>query len=228
MLVNPIELLVNHLTISMCHICKGEADMLCQTCKEKTFPELESRCYKCNKITSQNRVCTSCSSSSRIRRVWWLSPYSGVTKDLIRQTKFSRKRIYARKLGEILDDSLPFLPEETIIAAVPTASARVRRRGFDHAKLLAQTFAEHRNLAFKNILSRTSQVDQIGKRRIERIKQMQGSIQVKNNIDIKGKTILLVDDVITTGATIETAATVLRSQGASHVDVAVISRHLLG
>ena len=202
--------------------------MLCSNCYHKTFSELESRCYKCNKITSQNRVCTSCASSSRIRRAWWLAPYGGVAKDLIRQTKFSRKRGYARKLGEYLADSLPYLPENTIVVSAPTASARVRRRGFDHAQLIAQSFANQRHLAYKNILIRRSQDDQIGKRRLERIKQMQNSISIKNSADIKGKTILLIDDVITTGATVEAAATILRSQGASHVDVAVISRHLLG
>lgn len=227
MFINPIEFLINQLTISICHICNDEADMLCQACKEKTFPELESRCYKCNKITPSNGVCTSCRSSSKLRRVWWLSAYSGAVKELVRVTKYGRKRQYARIFGQIFNETLPYLPEETVVVPIPTASARVRRRGFDQAEVIARSFAKQRGLVIKNALKRTSQVDQVGKRRSERIKQMKNSLSLVGGSNLTGKTVLLIDDVITTGATIEAAAEVLRNNGVLHVDGVVISRHLL-
>lgn len=69
--------------------------------------------------------------------------------------------------------------------------------------------------------------DQIGKRRSERFKQVQSSLTAKPNISLDGKSVLLVDDVLTTGATLEAAAAVLRRAGARHVDALVLARHLL-
>jgi ComF family protein len=144
--------------------------------------------------------------------------------------KFNHKRSYARSFGTILADALPYLPEDTIVVPVPTARARIRRRGFDQAVLIARSIAKSRNLQMEQVIIRVSQEDQIGKRRSERMKQMEGSFRVikgKQNL-IKEKSILLIDDVITTGATIEAAAALLRKNGAKHIDAAVIARHLLG
>ena len=56
---------------------------------------------------------------------------------------------------------------------------------------------------------------------------MRNSFELKEGLNIKGKSILLVDDVLTTGATLESAATILRANGATHVDAVVIARHVL-
>ena len=142
--------------------------------------------------------------------------------------KFQRRRAYARSFGVLLAQILPYLPEDTAVVPCPTASKRVRMRGFDQACLIAQSFAAERGLRYQPVLVRTTQVDQIGKRRSERLKQMAGSFRVRRPDTIKGSSILLIDDVLTTGATLEAAAAVLRAAGAKHVDAAVVGRHLLG
>lgn len=201
--------------------------MLCYTCRTHYLTQTESRCYLCNKITSQNRVCTSCRSRSSLRRVWWLSSYKGVFKKLIHAMKFQRRRAYAREFGVMLADTIPYLPEDTIVVSIPTASSRIRTRGYDQAALIAQSFARARNLQYLNALIRTSQVDQIGKNRSSRIKQMASATELSTTVLVKGRSILLVDDVLTTGASIEAAAKLLRKNGAKHVDGVVVARHLL-
>lgn len=201
--------------------------MLCSDCKANYISDLDSRCYKCNKITSQNVCCSTCRSSSRLRRVWWLGQYKHEIKDLIKSMKFKRRRSYAREFGSILADTLPYLPEGTLIIPIPTASGRVRRRGFDQANLIAKVFASSRGLKYSNVLIRTTQVDQIGKRRSDRISQMQNSLKVSGSAELSGSSVLLIDDVLTTGATLEAAAGLLRNHGVAHVDGAVIARHLL-
>lgn len=229
MYINPLESFISYLTPLRCNLCQNEADMLCDECIQTIFAELDSRCYKCNKMTKQSQVCTACRSNSRLRRVWWMGNYHSAVKELVRSMKFGRKRAYARQFGMLLDNALPFVPEDTIVVPIPTANSRVRRRGFDQAALIAESFARARHLEFKRILQRTSEVDQIGKNRKERMRQMEGSLKVRSsNSSIADRSVLLIDDVITTGATVESAAKLLRENGVKHVDAAAVARHLLG
>jgi ComF family protein len=160
--------------------------------------------------------------------VWWLGNYNDILKTLIHDMKFQRKRAYAREFGTILAQALPYLHESTVVVSVPTASTRIRRRGYDQAALIAQSFARTRNLRYQNALVRTSQVDLIGKDRSSRLKQMASATELRIQASFKGQSILLIDDVLTTGASIEAAARLLRKNGAQHVDAAVVARHMLG
>lgn len=227
MYISPLEHIVAAVTPLECAICKIEKFMLCGVCTGHVIATLDSRCYLCNKLTSQHRVCKSCSSKSSLRRVWWLGVYdTPIFRTLIYQMKYQRRRAFAREFGNLLAESLPFISEKTLIVPVPTASKRIRLRGYDQAVLIAEQFAMARQLKLVKALMRTNQVDQIGRKRAERFKQMAGSFQVNAPNIIKGAHILLIDDVLTTGATLETAAKLLRKSGARHVEAAVIARHL--
>ncbi len=225
--LNPIEYIISLLSPEQCHICYKDADILCYDCYDKIDFDKVSRCYLCNKITPQNQICQSCRHNSKLRRIWWLGLYSGPLRNYISEMKFERKRAYARKFGSILADTLPYLPENTVVIPAPTASVRIRQRSFDQAVLIGQSLASSLNFRFeKDGLIRRTQTDQIGKRRNERIKQMQNCFSVRSPQLIQGKSILLIDDVITTGATLESAAAILRRHGAKHVDAAVVARHI--
>lgn len=223
--ISPLESLLSFLAPSDCVICKSESDMLCVSCRNEIFSTPESRCYLCNKLTKQQQVCRTCSVRSSLRRVWWLSDYADTTKQLVKEMKFHRKRFFAREFASILADSLPYIPDEVVVVPIPTAHTRVRQRGFDQAVVLAQQFAGCRGLAYGPLLRRLHQNDQIGKSRAERYRQMQNSfaLTVKPS---PNTTFLLVDDVLTTGATLESAAKLLRRHGAAHVDACVIARRL--
>ena len=148
-------------------------------------------------------------------------------KDLIYQVKLGRDRLLARQLGQYMAELLPYLSDDVLVCPVPTAATRVRRRGFDQAELLARAVARVKSLPYRPCLVRQGNFDQIGKRRSERFKQMQSSFAVRPGVDLAGRTFLLVDDVLTTGATLEAAATTLRASGTRHVDTLVVARHLL-
>jgi ComF family protein len=225
MYISPIERFINALTREECLICNLEEGPICRTCFDEVAEDIDSRCYKCNKITKQNRVCSSC--RSRLRRVWWAGIYDGELKEVITKMKLGRKRTVARQVGSYFSDLLPYFDADTLIVPVPTAQTRVRRRGFDHAVVLAQHLADTKGLAYQSVLTRTNNADQIGKRRTERIQQMKNSFVIKRNANIEGRSVVLIDDVLTTGATLEAAATLLRKHGAKHVDAVVIARHLL-
>ncbi len=227
MFKSPFELLVNAVTVEPCVICNYKGLALCHACYENAFSEPDYRCYICNKLTRQGSVCKSCKPRSRLRHVWWLGDYKTELKELVLQMKYQRKRETARLLGAYLAQKITYLPEDTLVVHLPTASSRVRRRGFDQAQLIAQSFAEARHLTYRNALQRTGQKELIGKRRIDRMKAMQGVFKLQANTTLSGKSILLVDDVLTTGASLESAATTLREAGAQHVAAVVVARRLL-
>lgn len=224
---SPLEQLVSLLTIDYCVICNNEGSRLCRGCYENHSSEPDFRCYMCNKLTRQGRVCKSCKSRSKLRYVWWLGSFKGELKELIVEVKYQRSRDVARVLGAYLEERLPYMNESTLIVPLPTASSRVRRRGFDQAKIIARSVSRKAKLEYRDILIREGQQELIGKRRVDRLKMMQGVFRVKPNVNLKDKTIILVDDVLTTGASLESAATVLRKAGAKHVDAAVVARRLL-
>lgn len=221
---SPLESLIGLLAHDQCIICGKDNIALCYACFHQEIFTEDSRCYMCNKLAKNSGICTAC--TSRLRRIWWLGLYKGQLKDLLWQMKFHRRRSHGRLFGTYLADTLPHLPAETLVIPVPTAPRRIRRRGFDQAKLIAQTIAEKRKLRFLDPLYRVSTVDLIGKTRTERRELMRESLAIKRQELLGGATVLLVDDVLTTGATIEAAAALLRKQGVKHVDGALVARQL--
>lgn len=221
MIKSPLEYIFDFLESSMCNICGQDGWQLCYGCFQSAVLVDDIRCYMCNKLTKNPGICKSC--PSRLRRVWWLGRYKSSLKDLLWHMKYDRRRSVARTFGHYLSDSLPYISEETVVTSVPTAHSRVRVRGFDQAALVARVFARQRSLVYQPLLERTNTVDLIGKSRQHRIKLMADSMQLLRPTSVKDRQILLIDDVLTTGASVEVAATLLRKYGAKHIDAAVVA-----
>lgn len=190
---------------------------MCKFCAIDAFPALPSRCYRCQRITTDSAVCDTCKRQTVLRRVWVVTEYGGTSKELLRLYKYERTRSAADVIADAMEDILPFLPEDIIIIPVPTASSRIRLRGYDHAVLLAREVARHRKLISVRALTRLSQSRQVGADRKTRLNQLKNDFLITNSSIVKGANILLVDDVVTTGATIETASLVLKNAGAKSV-----------
>jgi len=106
---------------------------------------------------------------------------------------------------------------------IPTASSRrIRQRGFDHTKLLAQQLGQILKLDVRTSLRRIGQSQQVGTKSAQRIKQAEGMFQVAGSVT--DQKIILVDDVTTTGATLEEAARVLKRAGAKQVGAVVFAQ----
>jgi predicted amidophosphoribosyltransferase len=74
------------------------------------------------------------------------------------------------------------------------------------------------------LLTRHGQTRQVGATRAQRLQQVTGSYQLRNQVDVQGARILLVDDLVTTGATLGEAAKILREAGAKTVDAIVVAQ----
>ncbi len=140
--------------------------------------------------------------------------------------KFERARQAYQVLGGLLDETLPDLPSNTIVVPVPTVASHVRERGYDHALLMARDFAKRRGLRLSNVLARATHTKQRNASAKVRDTQAKSAFYARNRLEFSA-TYLLIDDIMTTGATLKYATNVLKAAGASEVWVAVVARQTL-
>lgn len=217
---NAIALVAPH----RCVVCALEGELLCFACQQTNLIPVPSRCYRCHGLTRQHSVCRSCRSSVKINHAWVATQYEAVAKELLYKLKFARARAGAVAIARVIDSSLPDLPPEVIVCHIPTANHRVRTRGYDQAEEIAKSLCRLKGWKRKNLLVRTGRSRQVGSSRKERFKHLEKALMIRKNVDLKGEHVLLIDDVTTTGATIEAASKIIKSAGAKTVDAAVFAQ----
>jgi ComF family protein len=111
-----------------------------------------------------------------------------------------------------------------VIVPVPTATSRVRLRGYDQAVLIAKALAQQTRHEYVPCLRRVGQQRQVGASRTQRLQQMEQSFLVGDTTAFRGRHVVLVDDVMTTGATLESAAAIVKAAGAKRVEAVVFAR----
>jgi len=164
-------------------------------------------------------------------------PYEGRMRDAIHAFKYDRLRPAARGLGQMLAAAIAELaddaPCELLVVPVPLHRAKHRARGFNQARLLAaealaalkRTHREWKlTLASGMLLRQRATETQAGLSPHARRLNMRGAFHVADAAAVSGRHILLIDDIMTTGATARAAARVLRDAGAESVWVATLAR----
>ena len=180
-------------------------------------------CYRCRKLSDTAKTCPACRSSSDLFSVHAATVYEGLAKDLVWQLKFQGAQAAAEEMADMLRRFVPNHPD-FVIVPVPTATSRIRRRGYDQAALIARSLADKTGVQYAPALRRSGQHHQVGSSRTERIQQLKSAYRVARPTDIANKHVLLVDDVLTTGATLEAAAKAMRAAGAKRVSGLVFAR----
>lgn len=206
-----------------CVRCDTEGSLLCVWCRESALPEVIGRCYRCNALSIHSATCAACRRTSKVGHLWVRTDYTAIARDIVHTMKFKYSVEAAEIIARELAHTLPSLPPDTLVVHVPAATSHVRERGFDHAALIAKQVARQAGLRFVPALARSGQVRQVGATRRQRLAQMEGVFRVRNMQELQGARILLIDDVVTTGATVESAAKTLKTAGAKRVDVAVFA-----
>lgn len=207
-----------------CVACGVEGGLLCPGCEHEFISRPPARCYRCHKLTRQSAVCTGCRSSVKLSHVWVGALYQDVAKEIVHRYKFARAKSGGLAIAGIIDQVLPYLPKDIIISHIPTANKRVRTRGYDQARLIARHLAEKRGWRHETLLERSGKSRQVGAGRKQRFSHLEKALTVRPNKNLKGRHILLVDDITTTGATVEAAAKTLKEAGAKTIDAVVFAQ----
>lgn len=154
--------------------------------------------------------------------VTWAAPYRGIGRDLVTALKFGHRLQIAELLAERIAAALGPGARAGAVTAVPAAAGRRRSRGFDPAELIAGALAQVLGLPVALCLRRADGPRQVGRSRAQRLAD---PMEVWS-VGPCPEDVLLVDDVLTTGATIRACAAALRASGAERVQAAVFARAL--
>ncbi|MDY0222011.1 MAG: ComF family protein [Desulfobacterium sp.] len=223
------------------------ARLVCPKCLEKGFTPIHPPfCTSCGKPFSspecENHLCSDCilaaeKGRSTVGRVRAFGCHELLLRDLVHQFKYGKKICLARPLGRLMFHTFmehfsSSSPPMDIIVPVPLHIRRLRQRGFNQAYLLVRDFpglwtaatgsSPGWSISNTILLRSRNTPSQTGFDRKDRLKNLRDAFTVKGKI--KGKRILLIDDVYTTGATSGEAALTLFDAGALTVDLLVLVR----
>lgn len=147
--------------------------------------------------------------------------YEGAVREAIHRYKFEGAQAYAPAFGELLAACIyeDLEGEYDILSWVPLDPGRRRKRGYDQAELLARRVGELTGIPAAPLLEKTRQTGTQSRieDEAERRANVAGVYRVLPDADVKGKRIVLVDDIVTSGATLAECAACLRDAGAGSV-----------
>lgn len=220
---------------SACAICMARAcgGCLCPVCADMvtaTMCDGRPRCPRCAiDVEQAGSLCVECRiAPPAFERIVAALEYAPPGDILIRQWKVDLRYTHVRLLADLaaraVRDAQLSLPETTILTAVPSSMASIRRRGFNPSAELARQLAGKLSLPLRSgLLRRGPQGDkQAVLSRSERVRNVMGLYRCTKAL--QGQTVLVVDDVMTTGTTLDAIARALKAAGAARVLGVVAAR----
>lgn len=218
-----LDRLLSYLAPHHCYMCGLAGTLLCDNCKIYIIKRRFTGCVVCGRT---KQTCRCRGQDWRDVLLYCGFERCGAVRQLIDDYKFHRVVAADGLLAELLDKALPGLPENTVLIPVPTAPANVRRRGYDHMRRVALKLAKRRHLPCQGLIRRRSNVTQhFAKTAQQRRRQAQQFFMLYGKVS-PDVTYLIIDDIFTTGSTLQAAVDILKSAGAEDVRAAVIARHI--
>lgn len=226
----------------LCHVCRAPLENpaelhLCATCRDRIVVIGSPRCPVCGlPFTTENGIdhpCGTCLGTTRpFVEARAAARFEGPLQELIHRFKYGKKVHLSRPLGlltaTVLDPLHSATPVDYIVP-VPLHRKRLRERGFNQSQLIGRVLAKrwHIPLALNNLRRIRWTEPQTGLSAAERVRNIHGAFAVAKPKKFKDKSLLLVDDVYTTGSTIGECAKTLRRAGAREVRVVTVARAVL-
>ena len=163
--------------------------------------------------------------------IWAFAHYHAGVRDLLRALKYQKKMSTLPALHTILtagETALADLPRPLVAVPVPLAPQRARERGFNQAEEIFAPWLAAHGIALRPLLVRTRETAPLYEHtRTERQRELRGAFALAADADAAGRDILLVDDIMTSGATLTECARTLKRAGARRVYAFVLaSEHL--
>lgn len=216
----------------LCQGCGREGAYLCLQCAAE-IPEDEPRCIVCGRGSTLGRLHSDCQ-----ERPWALSGVlvatsyeSEIIRDLIWQMKYNSVAKITDHLAQLLVDhliknDLQDYFSASAVVAVPLHKKRIRERGFNQAELIATKFAARLGLGYLPILERViNNQPQAKLTREERLLNVEGAFRALPAPSLGERKVIIIDDVATTGATLNACALEIKKQKPSEIWGLVVARN---
>ena len=232
--------LINISRLPVCEECLGAmrpiTGGLCSICGERLISPF-AFAAECQSSDSGEVLCGLCRrlEPPYVKATAYGSYDSGL-RELIHLLKYNQVRPAANVLGRMLVEAMEdlhplFTASEILVVPVPLHSRKLRQRGFNQSELIARAALKLKSVGQLRlsaaVLERPRETkSQIGLSRHQRRENIRGAFVVAKPLEVKGREVLVVDDVFTTGTTVSECARILRRAGASRVFVATVARTL--
>lgn len=208
-----------------CAACGRPGTALCQPCLATAVPLPHPQCRQCTRPLTYGDQCARCRlEHRRVDHLYVPFAYSPPILQVVHRFKYANKRYLAADLAALAMSALPPDVRVDLVVPVPLAPSRERQRGYNQGQLLAVEVARNLNLPLDcSVLIRLRDTPpQTSLPRARRLANVRGAFRALRKLS--GDRILLVDDVTTTGATIEAATRALRRRGAAWVGALALAR----
>lgn len=209
-----------------CVLCGQEAGPICPACVEVYFHPEGGRCQTCGKLVSrEERLCRDCREGrgpKGLDKVTAWGHYSGSWRDFIQTVKFKAQPFLLKAIARPFADwAIRNLPPPDALVPVPMHPERLAERGYNQASVLASALNWELGIPLvEGLVRKTMTTPQVGLNRRDRLHNLTDAFAVSvtgEQWGMKGRCLWLIDDVVTTGATLEACAQALRTQGVKNV-----------
>lgn len=200
------------------HLLTALVPPLCAACGRACRPEAVL-CSRCTRRLAATEPLQGAGPPG-LDNVWSSAPHESVARDLVAALKFRRLLPVAGLIADRIHWLAPSTTLTGTLVPVPTARLRTALRGFDPAAEIAGALSEKANLPISPCLARHGGGRQVGKRRAARI----GHPPIITPKSAVPRSALLIDDVLTTGATLSSCAQALRQAGSVRVTAITFTR----
>jgi len=222
--LNSIEGWLTHATwVRVCSGCGRRGNWVCAECLVATRPLDLPACLRCGAIDIASCECDVLPDVLQSIRAAY--PFAGWVRESIHDFKFRREFGRCGYLAQAIVDHVP-LTNIDLLVPVPIHRERLRERGFNQSMLLARAISKQTGIPTQaNAITRTvKRLPQVGRSMQDRWSAVSGVFAVPQSDLVWGRHIAIVDDVITTGATVSECARVLITAGATSVHAIAIAR----
>ncbi|MCS7281545.1 MAG: ComF family protein [Desulfobacterota bacterium] len=212
-----------------CAGCGRDGKVFCEDCsKSLSFVEPHLSCFLCGRLIGKLSLCGECLEQERNYSAgFFLYYYTGPVKNALCAFKFEGRKRAGRilvRLSErrILGMGLKF----DYIVPIPVTEKKRKERGFNQAYIIAQEISRITRIPILcgHLIKSKETMDQSSLSKKEREKNVKGAFKIRNGSYFKGKKILIVDDLFTTGSTLMEASKVVKLAGADTVCVFALAR----
>jgi ComF family protein len=215
-----------------CAICKNKSQkIICEDCLGKAVYLKPPMCGTCGKPRDKyftGGLCEDCAGGGvPFDMARSVALYDGMLKEAIHKFKFDGRKALSPYLGRFLVSYLQYgdipVKEIELIIPIPLSGQREKQRGYNQSKLLAEEISGHYSIpldsaSLKKIKDVAPQFDLSRK---ERLRNVRGAF---HSSSLAGKSVLIIDDIYTTGATAREASSALKAAGAKSVYVLTLAR----